>query len=45
MHTQTTRGDGVPVVGFTGIGRVDVKDRDTALTRQRGNVNPVGLTA
>ena len=37
------REDGVPIVGFTWFGLVDMKDWDTALTKMRGTVNPVGL--
>ena len=43
MNLLRLREDGVPVVGFTWFGLVDMKDWDTALTHQRGKVNPVGL--
>jgi len=37
------RDDGIPIVGFTWFGLIDMKDWDTALTQIRGTVNPVGL--
>ena len=43
MNLLRLREDGVPVVGFTWFGLVDMMDWDSALTKQRGNVNPVGL--
>jgi beta-glucosidase len=43
MNLLRLREDGVPIVGFTWFGLVDMKDWDTALTRIRGTVNPVGL--
>lgn len=43
MNLLRLREDGVPIVGFTWFGLVDMKDWDTALTKQRGTVNPVGL--
>jgi beta-glucosidase len=43
MNLLRLREDGVPIVGFTWFGLVDMKDWDTALTRTRGTVNPVGL--
>ena len=43
MNLLRLREDGVPIVGFTWFGLVDMKDWDTALTQQRGKVNPVGL--
>ncbi len=43
MNLLRLREDGVPVVGFTWFGLVDMMDWDTALTQQRGKVNPVGL--
>ena len=35
--------DGVPIIGFTWFGLLDMKDWDTALTQIRGTVNTVGL--
>jgi len=43
MNLLRLREDGVPIVGFTWFGLVDMKDWDTALTQLRGTVNPVGL--
>ncbi len=43
MNLLRLREDGVPIVGFTWFGLVDMMDWDTALTQQRGKVNPVGL--
>jgi beta-glucosidase/6-phospho-beta-glucosidase/beta-galactosidase len=43
MNLLRLREDGVPIVGFTWFGLVDMKDWDTALTQMRGTVNPVGL--
>jgi len=43
MNLLRLREDGVPIVGFTWFGLVDMKDWDTALTKMRGTVNPVGL--
>jgi beta-glucosidase len=37
------REDGVPIIGFTWYGLVDMKDWDSALTKIRGHVNKVGL--
>jgi beta-glucosidase/6-phospho-beta-glucosidase/beta-galactosidase len=37
------REDGVPIIGFTWFGLVDMTDWDTALTQIRGTVNTVGL--
>jgi beta-glucosidase/6-phospho-beta-glucosidase/beta-galactosidase len=37
------REDGVPIVGFTWFGLLDMKDWDSALTKPRGHVNKVGL--
>ena len=37
------REDGVPVVGFTWFGLLDMKDWDSALTNPRGRTNRVGL--
>ncbi|HEY8669179.1 MAG TPA: family 1 glycosylhydrolase [Tepidisphaeraceae bacterium] len=43
MNLLRLREDGVPIIGFTWFGLVDMKDWDTALTRVRGTVNKVGL--
>ena len=43
MNLLRLREDGVPIVGFTWFGLIDMKDWDTALTKMRGTVNPVGL--
>jgi hypothetical protein len=43
MNLLRLREDGVPIVGFTWFGLVDMKDWDTALTKMNGTVNPVGL--
>lgn len=43
MNLLRLREDGVPIIGFTWFGLVDMKDWDSALTKPRGNVNPVGL--
>ena len=43
MNLLRLREDGVPIIGFTWFGLVDMKDWDTALTRIRGVVNTVGL--
>lgn len=43
MNLLRLREDGVPIVGFTWFGLVDMKDWDSALTRIRGTVNHVGL--
>jgi beta-glucosidase/6-phospho-beta-glucosidase/beta-galactosidase len=43
MNLLRLREDGVPIVGFTWFGLVDMIDWDTALTQMRGNVQPVGL--
>ncbi len=37
------REDGVPIIGFTWFGLLDMKDWDSALTKMQGNVNTVGL--
>jgi beta-glucosidase len=37
------REDGVPIIGFTWYGLVDMIDWDSALTKKRGHVNKVGL--
>jgi beta-glucosidase len=43
MNLLRLREDGVPIIGFTWFGLVDMRDWDTALTRMRGTVNKVGL--
>ena len=43
LNLLRLREDGVPIIGFTWFGLVDMKDWDTALTRVQGNVNTVGL--
>jgi beta-glucosidase/6-phospho-beta-glucosidase/beta-galactosidase len=43
MNLLRLREDGVPIIGFTWFGLVDMLDWDTALTRIRGTVNTVGL--
>ncbi|HEX4794092.1 MAG TPA: family 1 glycosylhydrolase [Humisphaera sp.] len=43
MNLLRLREDGVPIIGFTWFGLVDMKDWDTALTQTRGTVNKVGL--
>lgn len=43
MNLLRLREDGVPIIGFTWFGLIDMKDWDTALTKMRGTVNKVGL--
>lgn len=43
MNLLRLRDDGVPIIGFTWFGLVDMKDWDSALTKMRGTVNKVGL--
>jgi len=43
MNLLRLREDGVPIIGFTWFGLLDMKDWDTALTKLRGTVNKVGL--
>lgn len=43
MNLLRLREDGVPIVGFTWYGLVDMIDWDSALTNLRGHVNNVGL--
>ena len=44
MNLLRLREDGVPIIGFTWFGLVDMKDWDTALTKMNGaHVNKVGL--
>jgi beta-glucosidase/6-phospho-beta-glucosidase/beta-galactosidase len=43
MNLLRLREDGVPIVGFTWFGLLDMKDWDSALTKVRGHINKVGL--
>ncbi len=43
MNLLRLRDDGVPIIGFTWYGLVDMIDWDSALTKRRGHVNDVGL--
>ncbi|MBC7783425.1 MAG: family 1 glycosylhydrolase [Burkholderiales bacterium] len=43
MNLLRLREDGVPIIGFTWYGLLDMLDWDSALTRMRGHVNKVGL--
>lgn len=43
MNLMRLREDGVPIIGFTWYGLVDMVDWDSALTQRRGHVNKVGL--
>jgi len=43
MNLLRLRDDGVPVIGFTWYGLVDMMDWDSALTKPRGHINKVGL--
>lgn len=43
MNLLRLREDGVPIIGFTWFGLLDMKDWDTALTKVRGTINTVGL--
>jgi len=43
MNLLRLREDGVPIIGFTWYGLVDMKDWDSALTKMRGHTNRVGL--
>lgn len=43
MNLLRLREDGVPIIGFTWFGLVDMKDWNTALTKIQGTVNKVGL--
>jgi beta-glucosidase/6-phospho-beta-glucosidase/beta-galactosidase len=43
MNLLRLREDGVPIIGFTWYGLIDMKDWDTALTEMNGTVNTVGL--
>jgi beta-glucosidase/6-phospho-beta-glucosidase/beta-galactosidase len=43
MNLLRLREDGVPIIGFTWYGLIDMVDWDSALTKPRGHVNKVGL--
>ena len=43
MNLLRLREDGVPIIGFTWYGLVDMRDWDSALTNPRGHINKVGL--
>ena len=43
MNLLRLREDGVPIIGFTWFGLLDMKDWDSALTKMRGTINTVGL--
>jgi beta-glucosidase/6-phospho-beta-glucosidase/beta-galactosidase len=43
MNLLRLREDGIPIIGFTWYGLVDMTDWDSALTKARGHVNKVGL--
>ncbi len=43
MNLLRLREDGVPIIGFTWYGMLDMLDWDSALTNPRGHVNKVGL--
>ena len=43
MNLLRLREDGVPIIGFTWYGLVDMIDWDSVLTNPRGHVNEVGL--
>ena len=43
MNLLRLREDGVPIIGFTWYGLIDMCDWDTALTNPRGHVSKVGL--
>ncbi len=43
MNLLRLREDGVPIIGFTWYGMLDMIDWDSALTNPRGHVNKVGL--
>ncbi len=43
MNLLRLREDGVPMIGFTWYGLLDMIDWDSALTKRRGQVNKVGL--
>jgi beta-glucosidase/6-phospho-beta-glucosidase/beta-galactosidase len=43
MNLLRLREDGVPIIGFTWYGLVDMREWDTALTKIQGHVNKVGL--
>jgi beta-glucosidase/6-phospho-beta-glucosidase/beta-galactosidase len=43
MNLLRLREDGVPIIGFTWYGLIDMMDWDTALTKIQGHVSKVGL--
>lgn len=43
MNLLRLRDDGIPIIGFTWYGLVDMLDWDSALTKNQGHVNKVGL--
>jgi beta-glucosidase len=43
MNLLRLREDGIPIIGFTWYGLVDMRDWDSALTKIRGHINEVGL--
>ncbi len=43
MNLLRLREDGVPIIGFTWYGLIDMLDWDSALTKAQGHVNKVGL--
>lgn len=43
MNLLRLREDGVPIIGFTWYGLIDMLDWDSVLTNPRGHVNEVGL--
>ena len=43
MNLLRLREDGVPIIGFTWYGLIDMLDWDSALTKALGHVNKVGL--
>jgi beta-glucosidase/6-phospho-beta-glucosidase/beta-galactosidase len=43
MNLLRLREDGVPIIGFTWYGLIDMTDWDSALTRMLGHVSKVGL--
>lgn len=43
MNLLRLREDGVPIIGFTWYGLIDMKDWDSALTRAAGHTSKVGL--
>jgi len=43
MNLLRLREDGVPIIGFTWYGLIDMVDWDSALTKSLGHINKVGL--